>query len=214
MAFAKLNIAALKTGPVEIVHDRASGEYRVKIKGRKSANYVTTDRKNAIATAMDIRANLMTILPEQPAQVRKTRTKKNPVSMHNIEKSVVHAGEYAGYDTTGQAYRIKKLGGYWHIRNIKTGHGFIAKTLNGASVRLAEKDPTREPGYIANPVKPGLTSRPRKATNTSRAFKVESSMNGKTWRSEGIFPTQAAATEYATALNRRDDNKYWYRVTV
>lgn len=66
-------------------------------------------------------------------------------SLHNIDKSGFHAGEYVGYSSSG-TWRISKREGGWRA-NLRTGSiktnlpyapSIFDKTLEAISKRLAE----------------------------------------------------------------------------
>lgn len=121
-----------------------------------------------------------------------------------------------------EARELIQLDVFWHdsgrdrykgmtaaeIRRIKTATAKAYETAGVTPFLEPEPKPRKK-----NPVGTGIKRR-KKSDIDPGGYRVESSMNGSVWRSEGIFPTKAAAVEYAHALNRRDDNKYWYRVTV
>lgn len=67
-------------------------------------------------------------------------------SLHNIEKSVFHHGEYIGWDCNGEKYRIKQSGSgnaWWAYPQTPNGIPcFYSPTLAVTSIRLERRQST------------------------------------------------------------------------
>lgn len=75
------------------------------------------------------------------------------------------------------------------------------------------------PGVVAmigkkNPVQKKLQSRPKPSGRLKRKVFTVEAKHGDTWVTEGIFPSESSAREYAHALDAKYGNKMYIRVTV
>lgn len=69
--------------------------------------------------------------------------------------------------------------------------------------------------YYENPVAEKLGKRAKSLFELPEfPYRVESSLNGETWRSEGLFRTETIAREYARALDRKHGGRLWLKVTI
>lgn len=73
-------------------------------------------------------------------------------------------------------------------------------------------------GVFPNPVKRKVYAKPGRMDDLTkrygRVYHVELSIDGEIWKSEGVFVSKESAFEYAHALDRKHDRKYWIRVTT
>jgi hypothetical protein len=73
-------------------------------------------------------------------------------------------------------------------------------------------------GVFPNPVKRKVYAKPGRMDDLTkrygRVYHVELSIDGEVWKDEGVFVSKESAFEYARALDRKHDRKYWIRVTT
>lgn len=107
-----------------------------------------------------------------------------------------------------------------YIQLSANGNKNIAKVLHTNGLKFqgsltGAKKFIRDNLAKSNPVKKGLTARPRKASNSSMSYVVElrHTKNGA-WEGKGIFPSKDLASQYAEALHDQYGGKCYVRVTV
>ena len=111
------------------------------------------------------------------------------------------------YGRDGREY--DKNGGR-HIREVE----ILTSRGKSKIVKEYEIDGMPDAALNKNPVQTKLQSRPKPSGRMSKKVFTVEARHGDKWVTEGIFPSESAAREYATALDAKYGNKMYIRVTV